>query len=168
MKASDVVALGSTVVAIGALILTAYLARLNLHHQRIEAHRGRIWERKADAAFELLEWLEAEAASDELGTGNDAIEFAPRVPVSVYVRLDALTPSGFMEQIASALLAVGKMRKARMAYGAAEATRGDLDAAWAEANRQLTHVRDLVRNEVKLVPFFAEKVTPLRLGRLPR
>jgi hypothetical protein len=62
VTSSDWIALGSTSVALAALALTAYLARLNLRHQRDEAHRGRVWERKVDILLEFLEWLESEAA----------------------------------------------------------------------------------------------------------
>lgn len=60
------IALGSSLVALAALVLTAYLARLNLQHQRLEAHRGRVWERQVDIVPEFLEWLKTDAAAADL------------------------------------------------------------------------------------------------------
>jgi len=87
------IALGSSLVALAALVLTAYLARLNLQHQRLEAHRGRVWERQVDIVPEFLEWLKTDAADGRPPVdSSDPVDYAPRMPVALHARLTAFLP----------------------------------------------------------------------------
>ncbi|MEU4689713.1 hypothetical protein [Actinoplanes sp. NPDC023714] len=166
MQASDIVALGSTAVAVAALILTAYLARLNLRHQQLEAHRGRLWERKVNTLLEFLEWLETDAADGRRASSGDAVDQAPRPSKSLYVRLHAFMPQGFMEELAAGSLAIGKWRLALARFDEGEAARADVDNAADEAHRHLQYMRALARNEVRLMPHRSEKITPAFLSLL--
>lgn len=126
-----------------------------------------MWERKVDILLEFLEWLESEAAvGNPQGGGGDAFDRAPRTPDSIYVRVAAFAPDGFMDELATACLAIGRRREALAEFDEGKASRADVGAAALEADRNLEYMRALVRNEVKMAPYRSEKVTPALLRAL--
>src|SRR5215218_9106162 len=155
MDASDVIAVSSTFVALGALVLTGYIARVNLEHQRVEAHRGRVWERKVDVILEFLEWVEMDAADGRpIDNADDPLQQAPRIPTSLHSRLTAFVPE-FGQEIAAARLAVGKWRHVGALYREGRASQADLENAMNDVGVRLEHLRGLAKNEVREVPYFA-------------
>jgi hypothetical protein len=78
----------------------------------------------------------------------------------------AFAPDGFMDEQATACLAIGRRHEALAEFDEGKASRADVGAAALEAGRNLEYMRALVRNEVKMAPYRSEKVTPALLRAL--
>jgi hypothetical protein len=119
-----------------------------------------VWERKTDTLLEFLEWLETDAVAKPQGGRGDAFDRAPRLPVSLHVRLGTFTSDKFMKALAAGLLAIGEWRQTLAQLDEDKVSLAKVNAVRLEVDRHLNDMHVFVRNEVGLMPQVSEKVTP--------
>jgi hypothetical protein len=84
------------------------------------------------------------------------------------VRLRVFTSDEFMDELATASVAVGKWRHALVLFddGRGEGSYKDVTDAQREAGKQLGHMRLLARGEIRDPPHIAERRTQFLLNAM--